>query len=215
MRSGDVHPSWRYEEKAAGHGASRIAGVDEAGRGPLAGPVVAAAVVLSHRDPLPGLKDSKLLSASRREELFPRIMELATAVGIGIADVETIDRINILEATKQAMTMAIQQIRPLPDHLLVDGPIGLSVPIPQYSIIGGDRISCSVAAAAIVAKVSRDRIMLELHTLYPQYGFDKHKGYGTKDHRDAIVRYGPCPVHRKCFKGVKEHIPGPIFAPGR
>jgi len=169
-------------------------------------------VVLPNNDPLPGLNDSKLLSAPQREELFDRITQRAAAVGLGIVPPETIDRINIFQATRLAMNMAVKKIVPPPDYLLIDGPITLDLNISQRAVIKGDRLSVSVAAAGIMAKVTRDRIMMELHEKYPRYGFQSHKGYATKAHREALRRYGPSPVHRKCFRGVKEHIPTPLFS---
>jgi len=204
-------PTCRYEEQAASVGALRIAGIDEAGRGPLAGPVVAAAVVLPYAELIPNLDDSKLLPALQRYVLFHRIMEKAAATGVGVVPVETIDEINIFQATRLAMVMAVQSITPPPDYLLIDGPISLDLRISQRAIIKGDRLSVSVAAAAILAKVSRDRIMMDLHEQYPQYGFDSHKGYATRAHKEALSRYGPSPVHRKCFRGVREYLPPPLF----
>ncbi len=195
-------PSRRFEAEAAALGAERIAGIDEAGRGPLAGPVVAAAVILSHDDDIPGLNDSKLLSETVRDKLFPAIQATSRAVAVGIVPPELIDKINILEATKVAMIRAINELHAPPDYLLIDGPLSLDLDIPQIGIVKGDRKSVSIAAASIVAKVTRDRIMKELHRQYPMYGFDRHKGYGTEAHRRALVEYGPCPVHRLCFKGV-------------
>jgi ribonuclease HII len=203
----DAGPSAHFEEEAGALGAMRIAGIDEAGRGPLAGPVVAAAVVLGDSCRIGGLNDSKLLSAREREELFVQIREKAVAIGIGVVETDIIDEINILQATRLAMTRAVQEIVPQPDYLLIDGPIRLDSLIPQRPIIHGDRLSLSVAAAAIVAKVTRDRIMGLLHEQFPNYGFDRHKGYGTQLHRDAIRKYGPCPVHRVHFRGVKEYLP--------
>lgn len=196
-------PSRRFEQAAEARGAERIAGIDEAGRGPLAGPVVAAAVVLPRDDTIPGLNDSKLLSQARRERLFDAIEQHAVSVAIGIVSPEVIDKINILQATRKAMTRAVSQLVPPPDHLLIDGPLVLDLDIPQEGIVKGDRLSVSVAAASIVAKVTRDRIMEELHRQYPEYGFDRHKGYGTKAHRQALQQHGPSPVHRMCFKGVR------------
>lgn len=204
-------PTCRFEEEAASAGALRIAGIDEAGRGPLAGPVVAAAVVVPYTEPLPGLADSKLLTAQQRDMFFQRIMEDAIALGIGVVAPETIDEINIYQATRLAMATAVRQITPPPDYLLIDGPISLDLPISQRAIIKGDRLSVSIAAAGILAKVSRDRMMMDLHEQYPQYRFDLHKGYGTKAHREALERYGPSPVHRKCFRGVKEYLEPPLF----
>jgi ribonuclease HII len=199
-----TNPSSRFEKQAERLGARRIAGIDEAGRGPLAGPVVASAVVLHSPDCLPHLNDSKLLPVDARLKLFDEIRENASAIGIGIVPPETIDRINILQATRLAMSRAVLEIIPLPDYLLVDGTISLELSIPQQAIIKGDRLSFSVAAAGIIAKVTRDRIMMELHEQFPEYGFARHKGYGTRAHKEAISRYGPSPVHRMCFRGVKE-----------
>lgn len=196
-------PSSRFEKQAERLGAQRIAGIDEAGRGPLAGPVVAAAVVLSNSECLPHLNDSKLLPPDARLKLYYEIQENASAIGVGVIPSETIDRINILQATRLAMSRAVMEISPLPDYLLVDGPISLDLSIPQQAIIKGDRLCFSVSAAGIIAKVTRDRIMTELHEEYPQYGFAQHKGYGTSAHKEAIARYGPSPVHRLCFRGVK------------
>ena len=197
-------PSSRYEDEAARRGYAHIAGIDEAGRGPLAGPVVAAAVVLSFPDIPRGLNDSKLLSARVREKLAYEIGEKAVAVGIGIVPPEIIDQINILQATRQAMSLAVKNMLPQPDYLLIDGPISLDLDFPQEAIVKGDRLSLSVAAAGIVAKVTRDKIMLDLHEKYPLYGFDRHKGYPTQGHRQAILTYGPCLAHRKSFRGVVE-----------
>ncbi len=192
-------------------GAHTIAGIDEAGRGPLAGPVVAAALVLSCGEQIGGLNDSKLLTAHQRAKLYEVLLEKALAIGIGIVSADQIDEINIYQATRVAMTMAVEKLTAKPDFLLIDGPISLDLPISQRSIIKGDRLCCSVAAAAIAAKVTRDGIMMELHEQYPQYGFDSHKGYPTKAHKEAIKRHGPCPVHRKCFRGVREHVAAPLF----
>lgn len=197
-------PTRRFEAEAEALGAGRIAGIDEAGRGPLAGPVVAAAVILSWSPPISGLNDSKLLSEASREKLFIAIQEQAGAVGVGIVSPELIDKINILQATRLAMTQAVSGLDPPPDYLLIDGPLSLDLDIPQNGIVKGDRLSLSIAAASIVAKVTRDRIMKDLHEKYPVYGFDRHKGYGTEVHREALIRYGPSPVHRMCFKGVKK-----------
>ncbi len=196
-------PSFRFERDAARLGARRIAGIDEAGRGPLAGPVVAAAVVLSASDTISGLDDSKRLTAAARERFFLQIKESAVAFGIGMVSSQTIDKINILQATRLAMVRAAQSITPAPDFLLIDGPISLDVDIPQRPIVKGDRLSVSIAAAAILAKVTRDRIMTKMHSKYPIYGFDRHKGYGTRAHKEALAGHGPCPIHRMSFRGVK------------
>lgn len=195
--------SLRFEEEGFENGARRIAGIDEAGRGPLAGPVVAAAVVLPRGFSLPRLNDSKLLTPAAREEVFDGIRSAALATGVGIVPPQVIDEINVLQATRLAMVQAVNQICPSPDYLLIDGPITLDVTIPQRPIVHGDRLCCSVAAASIIAKVTRDRIMMEMHELYPMYGFDSHKGYGTEAHRAALKQYGHCPIHRKSYKGVK------------
>lgn len=196
--------SSRFEDEVSEGGARRIAGIDEAGRGPLAGPVVAAAVVLFPGASIANLNDSKLVPAGTREIVFDEIHSNAVAIGIGIVPPGAIDQINIYQATRLAMVQAVEQIIPLPDYLLIDGPISLDLDIPQLPIVKGDRLCKSVAAASIIAKVTRDRIMMELHERYPLYGFDAHKGYGTEVHRNALKRYGPCAEHRLCFKGVKD-----------
>ena len=196
--------SSRFEEEVFETGARRIAGIDEAGRGPLAGPVVAAAVVLSPGVSISKLNDSKLVTAKTREKIFNEIQGSAVAIGIGIVPPGTIDEVNIYQATRLAMVQAVGQISPPPDYLLIDGPISLDLAIPQLPIVKGDRLCKSVAAASIIAKVTRDRIMMELHERFPMYGFDSHKGYGTQAHRDALKRYGPCSEHRSCFKGVRD-----------
>ncbi len=193
---------YRYERAAWRSGFLRVAGVDEAGRGPLAGPVVAAAVVLAPDRPIPGLQDSKLLTAARREFLFDRILEEAAAVGIGMVDPETIDRVNILEATRLAMLAALDKLAPRPDLVLVDALRLSALPCPQTSLVRGDRRSASIAAASIVAKVTRDRLMLEAEARFPEYGFGRHKGYPTPEHLAALRRHGPCPIHRRTFHGV-------------
>jgi len=204
-------PSCAFEEEAARLGASRIAGIDEVGRGPLAGPVVAAAVVMPCAKPIAELNDSKLLTEETRERLFHIITENCLAVETAQVSPEEIDRINIYQATRLAMSKAVKSMSPPPDFLLIDGPLSLDLNIRQRSIIKGDRLCYSVAAASIVAKVTRDRIMKDLHEQYPEYGFASHKGYATKAHLDAIERHGPCSVHRKCFRGVREHVATPLF----
>lgn len=179
---------------------SLIAGVDEAGRGPLAGPVVAAAVVLPKNYLHPEIDDSKKLSSVKREKLYTTIAETAIAYAFGVVDAGTIDAINILEATKRAMHMAISSLNPMPQFALIDGhPIG-NLSIRYQALAKGDTLSISIAAASILAKVHRDRIMCEYHKRYPQYHFHRHKGYPTKLHRDCIQRYGACAIHRKSFK---------------
>lgn len=179
-----------------------LAGVDEAGRGPLAGPVVAAAVILPEGCEIDGLNDSKKLSAEKRESLFHQIKSLAIVTGIGIVEPEEIDRINILRATLLAMEIAVKNLSPQPDYLLIDGNTRTSLLIPQQTVVKGDSRCCSIAAASIIAKVIRDSIMDDYHKIYPEYNFKKHKGYPTKEHFEALRRFGPCPIHRKTFKGV-------------
>lgn len=176
-----------------------ICGIDEAGRGPLAGPVVAGAVIFSPDCDILGINDSKKLSAKKREELYDEIMEKALAVGVGIATPQRIDEINILQATYEAMRMAIGQLGVTPEVLLNDAVTIPEVPIPQVPIIKGDAKSFSIGAASIIAKVTRDRMMLEYDKQYPQYGFASHKGYGTKEHYEALRTYGVTPIHRQSF----------------
>jgi ribonuclease HII len=196
-----------FEQSARGAGALRIAGLDEAGRGPLAGPVVAAAVVLPEGLLIPGVTDSKQLTEKQRERLFAQITAAAVAYGIGTIDERIIDAVNIREASILAMERALEAITPAPDHLLIDGNFTLPrVTIPQQPIIKGDCLSHSIAAASILAKVTRDRLMRELHKQYPQYNFQKHKGYGTKEHIELIRLHGPCDAHRKSFQPVAEML---------
>lgn len=195
-----------FEERAAREGYTRIAGIDEAGRGPLAGPVVAAAVILPTGVDLPDIDDSKKLTAPVRDRLFDLIRERAVAVGVGISDHTVIDSINILQATLAAMRQAVQSLPHSPDYLLIDGTSGISLPIPQKTIKKGDSASISIAAASIIAKVTRDRLMIELDGRYPHYGFAHHKGYGCASHLAAIAAHGPCAIHRKTFRGVREHV---------
>ena len=193
---------YRYEAQAWKTGVGRIAGVDEAGRGPLAGPVVAAAVVLAHDRRIRGLADSKLLAPPEREGLFRLIQERAVAVGVGIVDHETIDRINILQATRQAMAEALARLAVMPELIITDFVTLPALPCPQKNLVAGDRRCASVAAASIVAKVVRDRIMVEVDRRFPVYGFARHKGYATPEHLAALDLYGPCPIHRRTFAGV-------------
>jgi ribonuclease HII len=193
----------QYEWELQSQNVRVIAGVDEVGRGPLAGPVVAAAVILSEDFYLPGLNDSKKLSEARREQFFTSISESALAVGIGIVDAAEIDEINIYQATKKAMITAISQLSIQPEHLLIDA-MELALPIQQTSLIKGDAKSISIAAASIIAKVTRDRMMKELGRRYPQYGFEKHMGYGTKEHLLALEQYGILQEHRKSFAPIKD-----------
>ena len=191
-----------FERRARRRGFQRIAGIDEVGRGPLAGPVVAAAVILPAEVVLAGVRDSKQLSPSRREVLAQQIQATALAVGIGSVDAATIDRVNILQATFLAMRQAVAALSLQPDLLLIDGPYRLPLPIAQSGIRQGDQKSLSIAAASIVAKVTRDRLMRAYHELYPLYAFAANMGYGTRVHREALQRFGPCPLHRRSFRGV-------------
>jgi ribonuclease HII len=197
---------WAFENLLAEQGYTKIAGVDEAGRGPLAGPVVSAAVVLPSDFQSYGVTDSKKLSPSRRARLFDHIYDQARAIGIGIVDPLEIDRINILQAAKLSMVLALANLGTPPDYVLVDGNFRLETRLPHQPIVKGDARSISIAAASIVAKVSRDRLMLRYHDEFPQYGFGRHKGYPTKAHKAAIARHGPCRIHRRSFKGVLEHL---------
>ena len=186
-----------------------VAGIDEAGRGPLAGPVVAAAVILPAGLHIKGVNDSKKLSPDTREHLFDTIMSQALSVGIGMGSPELIDRINILQATRHAMLEAVMQLTPQPDYILIDGISTINSPTHQRTIKKGDSLSLSIAAASIIAKVTRDRLMRELDGIHPGYGFSGHKGYGSALHLEAIRLLGPSPVHRLTFGGVKEHLPCP------
>ena len=188
-----------YEQKYWDQGILHIAGVDEAGRGPLAGPVVAAAVIFPQRVLIEGVNDSKKLSEKKREELFHYIHKKALAVGIGIVSHDVIDKINILQASFLAMNKAIALLKIIPQQLLVDGNFFRHEIFPVENIIKGDSLSHSIAAASIVAKVTRDALMVEMHEQYPQYGFAKHKGYGTKAHIEAIRQFGYSPIHRRSF----------------
>ena len=193
-------PDFMFEQAAAARGFSAVCGVDEAGRGPLAGPVCAAAVILPAGAVLPGLDDSKKLSTRRREQLYPQIIEQALAYGVAFASVEEIEEQNILNATFLAMNRAIAALQWPAGYALIDGNrIPAGCPVPCEAVVKGDAKSMSIAAASILAKVTRDRYMLELDTQYPQYGFAQHAGYGTKAHIAAIRTYGPSPVHRLSF----------------
>ena len=187
----------RYEREYDSEGL--IAGVDEAGRGPLAGPVVAAAVILHPGAEILGINDSKKLSEKKREALYPEILEKAMAVGVGIVSAARIDEINILQATYEAMRKAVEGLCFSPDLLLVDAVTIPGLAVKQVPIIKGDAKSLSIGAASIVAKVTRDRLMRELDKIYPEYGFEGHKGYGTAAHIAALKEFGPCPVHRRSF----------------
>jgi ribonuclease HII len=203
---------WAFEKTLTTEGYRAIAGVDEAGRGPLAGPVVSAAVILPFEFNAEGVIDSKKLTLRRRERLYAHIYAEAIAVSIGIVDPVEIDRINILQATKLSMAMAVSHLKPRPDYLIIDGNFNIPATLPQQSIVKGDACSVSIAAASIVAKVSRDYLMQRYHEDYPHFGFDRHKGYPTKAHKAAIAQHGPCLIHRRSFKGVREHIEDPSMA---
>lgn len=192
-----------FENQATGEGFRFVAGIDEVGRGALAGAVVAAAVILDLSKPLPaGLNDSKKISAKQRERLDGEIR--ATALGFAIAQIEAdeIDRINILQATKKAMISAVGKLNPAADFLLIDAVQLKEICLPQKSVIGGDAISASIAAASILAKTYRDRLMREMDKIYPAYGFSKHVGYGTRAHFEALRAHGACVIHRRSFRGV-------------
>ncbi len=194
-----------FEGQCYGAGYRNIAGIDEVGRGPLAGPVVAAAVIFSRGWIDEEITDSKRLSPQKREELYGKILSNSRSVGIGVVDQAEIDRTNILQASLKAMEMAVGKLSPPPDYLLVDGIYGIPIRIPQRCIKRGDTLSISIAAASIVAKVTRDRMMIEHHEKYPQYNFPKHKGYGTREHLEAIRKFGCCELHRMTFRGVKAY----------
>ncbi len=190
---------WEIEEARFASGASLICGVDEAGRGPLAGPVCAAAVILPRGLEIEGLNDSKKLSDKRRRELYDVIVEKAVSYGVVLIGEKTIDEINILQATLRAMEGAVAKLSPQPDLALVDGNREPNLPMICEAIVGGDGKSASIAAASILAKVTRDRLMEELDEQYPEYGFAVHKGYGTRRHYEALREFGPCPIHRRSF----------------
>lgn len=194
-----VQNMWEIEDSLFDQGIGVICGVDEAGRGPLAGPVYVAAVILPRDLEIPGLTDSKKLSDKKRRELFPIIQEQAVAFGIGVASEKEIDEINILQATFLAMKRALEKLSVRPDLALIDGNRKTDFGVPAKTVVKGDSLSASIAAASILAKVSRDDYMMELAQKYPQYGFDIHKGYGTKAHYQALREFGPSEVHRMTF----------------
>lgn len=196
---------WSFEKEARSNGFQTIAGIDEAGRGPLAGPVVSAAVILPEQLPVSGISDSKKISPKKREMLYDDIYRHAVAVGVGIVDPVEIDRINILQASLTAMSISVQNLHPVPGFLLIDGQFTISSDFPQKAIIKGDSLSISIAAASIIAKVTRDRMMEEYAKEYPEFDFSKNKGYPTKAHKAAIRKHGVSPIHRLSFKGVKEY----------
>ena len=201
-----AYPTLKFEKALRESGAECIAGIDEAGRGALAGPVVAAAVALPPKTSIDSLNDSKQLSAKNRAELFPVIIDTALAVGVGIAVREIVDRINVRRATQVAMASAVLDLPIDPDALLIDALHIPQLSIHQECIIKGDSLSQSIAAASVIAKVTRDNIMCYYHQLYPQYGFQQNKGYPTRSHLESIRILGPCILHRETFRGVKEHI---------
>ena len=200
----EIIDNYKYERCLNENGISLIAGVDEVGRGPLVGPVVAAAVILPKQYKLEGLTDSKKLSEKKREQFYEIINKDALAIGIGIIDEKRIDEINIYEATKEAMYMAIDNLKIKPEHILIDA-MKLNIDIPTTSIIKGDLLSISISAASVIAKVTRDHMLYELDKKYPMYDFKNNKGYGTKKHIDAIRKYGITQYHRLSYKPVCDY----------
>lgn len=200
-------PSFKYERNLFQNGILLVAGIDEAGRGPLAGPVVAAAVILPQKFKRGKLDDSKKLTPQAREELYLRLTDNP---GIhwhsAVVSVEDIDRMNILRATHHAMRLAVEGLRMAPQHVLIDGLEVRPFPIPQTAIVDGDALCVSIAAASVIAKVTRDRIMVEMHALYPEYDFAQHKGYSTREHLARLRKHGPCPIHRRSFEPVAQRI---------
>ncbi len=194
-----IPPRLEFEHLIWSKGYANIAGIDEAGCGPLAGPVVAAAVVFPAYSYISDIRDSKKLSARQREAFFPQIIESALSFGIGIVHHQEIDRINIRQATFKAMKMALGGLKLKPGYLLIDGYELPGSIYQQEAVVDGDDHCFTIAAASVLAKVTRDRLMVDYHEQYPQYGFDRHKGYGTKLHREMIKKYGPCPIHRQTF----------------
>lgn len=201
-----VAEMYAYEHLAMDEGYELVAGVDEAGRGPLAGPVSVAAVILPHDLYLPKINDSKKISAKVREELFDEIQEKALAIGTALIDAQTIDRVNIYQATINGMYESIFMLNPEPQKVLIDAVILDNLPMASESIIKGDAKSASIAAASIVAKVTRDRLMDAYDKQYPEYGFAQHKGYGTAQHIEALKKYGPCPIHRVSFEPIRSLV---------
>lgn len=201
--------TFHHERLLHAQGYSRVAGADEAGRGPLAGPVVASCVVLPAGCDYAVFRDSKTLSPARRAGLYRHLTAIGAHIGVGIVSARTIDAINILRASLEAMNLAYEDLgrhHDLPEFILVDGKFTIPAAIPQQALIKGDSRSASIAAASIVAKVARDALMDELHLQFPVYGFSRHKGYPTLEHRTAIIRHGPCPEHRRTFRGVREFV---------
>jgi len=194
---------WHYEKLVAAQGFRIVAGIDEAGRGPIAGPVVAAAVVLPFHCDIEGINDSKKLTPAKREAAFAKITSMAKGIGVGIVDEEEIDRINILQATYKAMHLAAAQLTVGVSLFLVDGNPVKGLGYPHRAIVKGDAKSASIAAASIIAKVTRDRIMCGYHAVYPEYGFNKHKGYLSEEHKESLFKHGACKIHRRSFEPVK------------
>jgi ribonuclease HII len=197
---------WELENAARRAGALRIAGLDEVGRGPMFGPVVAAAVIFPERCRLPGLNDSKQLTEKQRDDCEAMIRDCAVAWAIAAADVETIDRINIRRASLLAMRLAVEQLNVTPDYLLIDGRDTIEWPCVQQAVVGGDARSVSIAAASVLAKVHRDRLLVELDSVYPGYGLARHKGYCSAEHLEALRRLGPTPLHRKSYQPVAQRM---------
>lgn len=187
---------------------TRVAGVDEAGRGPLAGPVVVAAVILPKIYDLDSLDDSKRLTAKKRETLAPQIEAQAIAYSVEFVEVDEIDQVNILQATLNGMQRAVENLRPAPQRAMIDGNRAPKLSCEVVTVIGGDRLVASISAASVLAKVYRDRLMLSMHHLYPEYGFDQHKGYPTAHHLDRLKTLGPCPIHRGSFAPVRRALAG-------
>ncbi len=206
MKKESSYDLFKFEKIAYEKNYKIIAGVDEAGRGPLAGPVVASAVILPVNFNLKGINDSKKLTPKKRNDLFFKIIKSALDVGIAYEDNESIDKINILKATLKAMKRAVLSLKLKPDILFIDGDKMINLPIKQFTKKGGDRLSVSIACASIISKVTRDSMMIYYDKIYPQYQFYKHKGYGTKLHFELLKKYGPCKIHRKSFSPVKEII---------
>jgi ribonuclease HII len=201
-----MEPTDLFETEARRCGYRLVAGLDEAGRGPLAGPVVAAAVILPRRCQLDGLNDSKQLTEAERERLYDEIRQRAVGIGVGQASEREIDAMNILEATRLAMGRAIQALPSVPEYLLLDALELPAVHLPQRAIIKGDTLSVSIAAASVIAKVTRDRLMGDYHRQYPQYNFHTHKGYGTAEHLRMLAMHGPCAIHRRSFRPVGDAV---------
>ncbi|MFZ5772317.1 MAG: ribonuclease HII [Thermodesulfobacteriota bacterium] len=196
--------TFSFERELAGKGVRLVAGLDEAGRGPLAGPVVAASVILPADCEYVLFQDSKKLTEKQRDSLFATLTGMGIPIGVGVATPAEIDEINILRASLLAMKRAVLALPEMPDYLLVDGKFPVPLQVRQQALVKGESKSASIAAASIVAKVTRDRIMRDYHAAYPHYNFSRHKGYPTKEHRDLLLRFGPCAIHRKTFSGVQE-----------